>query len=56
MEQKASFVTILTAYVLESSEEEDEAQHKRRKIWTKDWVTRRQQEFFVRKIACRTTC
>lgn len=50
MEQTNALATILTAYVLESSEDEDEPLTKRSRVWTKDWVTRRQQEGFYVKL------
>lgn len=50
MEREEALATILATYVLESSEDEDESPKKRRRVWTKDWIARRQQEGFYVKL------
>lgn len=50
MEHKNAIATILTIYVIESSEDEEEPSPKKRKIWTKDWVARRNQDGFYTKL------
>lgn len=48
MDKNVAIATILTAYLLESSDDETAKQPKKtcRKVWTKDWVARREQEGF----------
>lgn len=51
MEQRNAIATVLAAYILESSsEDEDDVQKNRRTIWTKNWISRRQQERFYSKL------
>lgn len=50
MNPNEAIATILTAYVLESSEDEEKLIMKKRRKWTKDWVIRRQQEGFFAKL------
>ncbi|XP_055910884.1 uncharacterized protein LOC129945249 [Eupeodes corollae] len=52
MERNVAVATILTAFLLESSDEETAKQPKKmcRRVWTKDWVARREQEGFYAKL------
>lgn len=50
MEEHEALATILVAFVLESSDDEERVQQKRRKVWVKDWVSRRRQEGFYAKL------
>lgn len=47
---KNKYVTILAAYVLESSEEEEEPNKKFRKVWVKDFFFNRNEEGFYKKL------
>lgn len=48
--EKKELAVILAACVFDDEEEEDELPLKRRRIWTRDWVLRREQEGFCAKL------
>lgn len=50
MKRKEALATVLAAYLLESSDEKDESVQNRRRVWTKDWMARRNQEGFCAKL------
>lgn len=52
MDQSAEIATIMAAYVLESSDDEDQVPKKRkpRSVWTKNWLLRRPQNGFYAKM------
>lgn len=48
--EKKELAVILAACVFDDEEEEDELPMKRRRIWTRDWVLRREQEGLCAKL------
>lgn len=50
MEQTGALATILAAYVLESSDDEDDLPKRHRSVWAKNWLLRRNQDGFYAKL------